>query len=691
MAKLDDLIGQVADASLRSELAKAAKELRKQKRFGLVFEEHIPEVTLLRDFPIRPGALVHHRQDLTAKTPLRVEAVKGRKATVTPLPKGPAEEVSLDDLLVVKRFGDPIYPALQSVGSEAKGKDRPYHAVINAENYHALQLLVYLYEGQADCIYIDPPYNTGARDWKYNNRYVDTNDSWRHSKWLSMMDKRLRLARRLLKPDGVLIVTIDEHEVHHLGVLLEQLFRKYLRYVVTIVISARGNFKANFSRVEEYAVFCCPDIGRDVITGAPVDYLPESAELEEDRYADEEDVLAPEEADDPESLDEEFELRHARRRGPDSERAARPSMFYPLLVDEEHRVVVRAGLPIAKDEEPDLSTADGLRPVWPIDTKGVQRRWRWGRERMAAAIESGDVVLGKHNAKLDSWTINLRIPKTRTKNIKTVWRTPAHDAGTYGTSLLETFLGQSRLFSFPKSLYATRDTLAAVCRNRPDALIIDFFAGSATTLHSTCLLNQDGGRRRCVVVTNNEVDEQRAKQLAKDGYYPGDPEYERHGIFEAVARPRVEAAIRGQRPDGTPVPGTYLDGRPYADGFEENVEFFDLGYLEPDDIELGRQFQAILPALWLAAGGIGPRPKATGKEAFVLPDHSPFGVLLRESAFRKFAEALAARPDVTHVWLVTDSERAFTDMRGALPGKSSVSMLYRDYLRNFAINTIRNL
>src|ERR1043165_7276991 len=91
-------------------------------------------------------------------------------------------------------------------------------------NFHALQLLEYLYAGQVDCIYIDPPYNTGARDWKYNNRYVDSQDGWRHSKWLSMMEKRLRLAGKLLKPSGVLVCMIDEHEVHPLALLLEELF-----------------------------------------------------------------------------------------------------------------------------------------------------------------------------------------------------------------------------------------------------------------------------------------------------------------------------------------------------------------------------------------------------------------------------------------------------------------------------------
>ena len=89
-------------------------------------------------------------------------------------------------------------------GAIERGEEgRPHHALIGGENYHALQLLLYLYEGEVDCIYIDPPYNTGNEKWKYNNRYVDDNDSYRHSKWLSMIEKRLRLAKRLLRPDGI--------------------------------------------------------------------------------------------------------------------------------------------------------------------------------------------------------------------------------------------------------------------------------------------------------------------------------------------------------------------------------------------------------------------------------------------------------------------------------------------------------
>ena len=125
--------------------------------------------------------------------------------------------------MAVLEFGDPIFPSLVPMDRVQNGPaDAPWHTLIEADNYHALQLLEYLYAGQVDCIYIDPPYNTGARDWKYNNDYVDGNDRWRHSKWLAMMKRRLILAKRLLNPStGVLIVTIDEHEVHQLGMLLE--------------------------------------------------------------------------------------------------------------------------------------------------------------------------------------------------------------------------------------------------------------------------------------------------------------------------------------------------------------------------------------------------------------------------------------------------------------------------------------
>lgn len=701
MARLEDLIAQVSDARLRKELAEAAADMKRHQRFGLVFEEHIPETTALFGLPIQPGAIVQFRREPQDRATYRVVAVDGERASVEPVEGGEARTLSTTDLLTVKRFGDPIFPTLTPVGAVRRAEPgHPHHAVINGENYHALQLLLYLYEGQVDCIYIDPPYNTGARDWKYNNRYVDTNDIWHHSKWLSMMEKRLRLAKRLLRPDGVLICTVDDNEVHHLGMLLERVFPGYLRYPVVTVINPKGREKANFAPVHEYAFFLVPDIGSDVILPMPLgdarvrqmsmsfEDQDEDSEPDEAKESGKEDAEG-EAADD---FEDQWEYRHARRRGGGAEsssyREKRPNQFYPIYIDEQARKVVRVGESIPLGQEPDFQKVDGLRPLWPIDADGRHRVWSFIPTSMQRLIDEGHVLVGKYHAKRDDWTVNYRVPKKQYRKLKSVWVAKTYDAGTHGTEVLKRYLGKPGLFPFPKSIYVVKDCLDAVVRNRPNALIVDFFAGSGTTLHAACLLNaSDGGRRRCILVTNNEVGEEIARELNRNGYTGGDPEFERHGIFEQVTRPRCEAVVTGKRPDGTPVQGKHVTGRPHAEGFPENVEFFQLDYLDPDEVDLDLQFDAILPTLWLAAGGIGNREPRTGDKPFSIPTGSTYGVLFQDSAFRAFRAALANHPAVTHVWLVTDSEEAYTEMRAALPPDVTASMLYRDYLRHFRVNT----
>ena len=153
------------------------------------------------------------------------EATVGRRSRRSTTTTEDATVVAVDDLVVVAEFRDPIYPGLVSTGKVERGGDKPFHTVINAENFHALQTLLFTHRGKVDCIYIDPPYNTGAKDWKYNNDYVEGDDLYRHSKWLAFMERRLLLAKELLNPDdSVLIVTIDEKEYLRLGLLLEQTF-----------------------------------------------------------------------------------------------------------------------------------------------------------------------------------------------------------------------------------------------------------------------------------------------------------------------------------------------------------------------------------------------------------------------------------------------------------------------------------
>ncbi len=154
---------------------------------------------------------------------------------------------------MIADFREPIYPGLRSTETVEQGGGKPFHLVINGENFHVLEALTFAHRGRVDCIYIDPPYNTRDKDWKYNNDYVDSDDAYRHSKWLAMMERRLLVARELLKPDNsVLIVTIDEKEYLRLGLLLQQIFVGQKIQMVSSVINGQGSArKSQMSRVDE--------------------------------------------------------------------------------------------------------------------------------------------------------------------------------------------------------------------------------------------------------------------------------------------------------------------------------------------------------------------------------------------------------------------------------------------------------
>lgn len=705
MASIDELLAAVPDANLRDALLGEITRLKKRTRFGLVYERHIPETVLVGEIPIRVGDTVRLRRSTESDANMRVVAIAGETVTVQPTASsnGTREEIPAAELVVVKGFGEPVYPTLSPIDEIQRDSERPYHAVINGENYHALQAMAYMWEGQADCIYIDPPYNSGAADWKYNNRYVDGSDQWRHSKWLSMMERRLRIAERLLKPDGVLICTIDENEVAHLGVLLEELFPGYQRHLVTIVHNPKGTAGPNFSVINEFAYFVVPDEGELILQLPPPEDEPEAAVLESLEESEVEaeaeevnDVPEPEaEETDPEAPFG-YSVLYLRRRGAESSaRTDRPRQFYAILVDEKKKEVVGVGPELKLDESYERAKREGDTVwVYPIDDEGQERVWRYGRATMTDLIERGQIRVGRYNAKRDDYTLNHWKPRLspQAQRVRTVWWRTYLDAGTHGTTLLQRYLGRRGAFPFPKSVYAVRDCLEAVVRDRPDALIVDFFAGSGTTLHATALLNAaDGGRRRSVLVTNNELDPKTARKLNKEGHFRGDREFERHGIFWSATKPRCEAILTGLRPDGEPIPEgkayTHIDGRPFREGFDENCAFFSLDYADPDAVELGQAFEAIHPMLWLQAGARGERPRDVdpGDDWLIAADCG-YAVLFNEDAFRAFNNEIAAHDGIDHLFLVTDSEEAYAEMRTVLAQGRETSMLYRDYLRAFRVN-----
>jgi adenine-specific DNA-methyltransferase len=700
MAKIEDLIAQIPDERLRKGIAAEVKALKKTKKFGLVFEEHLPETVRLPRLPVKPGELVALKRE-SGNQLWRIRGIKKNVATCDRAVEGYTEgrdanrEFPVADLVVVRSFGDPIYPALVPVDRvERGGPDKPWHVLINSDNFHALQLLLYCYESKVDVIYIDPPYNTGARDWKYNNDYVDKNDAFRHSKWLSMVKKRLLLAKRLLKPDGVLIVTIDEHEVQHLGVLLEQLLPEYSRQMVTIVINEKGVAQGKLSRVEEYAYFCFdPKAG----------ISPQA-----------DDLLSPDRKD-----SKRFRLprwERLLRGGTNSRRQDRKQLFFPVYVDPTVPKILDFGDPLPFDQIPKLEKKDEKRVAWPFRTDGSLGNWRVSPGTLREYLKKGYVKLGGYDADRKTWTIlylgrkaqkqiesgaikiakrdqetgavSLEYTKGEQRQTKTVWHRAAHDSGNYGSTLLRTVLGEGGTFAFPKSLYSVSDALRVVTSNRPNALILDFFAGSGTTFHATAFLNSEiGGKRQSILITNNEVPDQAERALSAKGFFLGDSEFEQEGVAEAVAWPRCKACVTGVRADRSVLSGEYLNGKALADGFNENLEYFRLDFLDPDEVARGDAFQAILPILWMMAGCQGMREDSKGSQPWFIPKQSPFAVLIKEKEFRAFREKLSERKDIEWVFLVTDSEENFALMRRALGHKMECVQLYKSYLENFRLNT----
>ena len=564
MAAIEQYIERIADPELREQLRLEVERLTKKKRFGLVYENHLPDNVAMPEVTIRRGTKVALR-DQTPNDVYEVQNLTDTEAVCIHLSSLEEKTLPLSDLVAVAQRGDVIYPYLKQMDSVQNAPDSDlWHALIEADNYHALQLLAYLYPGKFDCIYIDPPYNKpDSHDWKYNCDYVDGTDSYRHSKWLSMMEARLKIAKKLLNPDdSVLIVTIDELEYHHLGCLLEQMFPEARIQMITSVISAKGVVRTGqFSRVEEYLYIV--ELGNSKLTQFEYNMLDSEIKKEPNR---------------------EIEWLGFRRRAPQAIRESRPNQFYPVYVDKKKGTIHSIGdvVPHGVDRHT-VSVPSGCIALWPLSKEGHERLWslqqkqaeaNWKKgylkvnwkskqgtgtvyylpEGTIADIETGKATTLGHN---EDGSINAIYYVTGTTPPKRVWNMTTHNAETYGTNILNDIIGKR--FDYPKSLYAVHDVLRFFVANKPNALILDFFAGSGTTLHAVNLLNaEDGGHRRCVMVTNNEIGEPKENELRPLGIKPGDEEWERWGIARYVNWPRTKCSILGVDVNGQPIDGDYI-------------------------------------------------------------------------------------------------------------------------------------
>ena len=366
--------------------------------------------------------------------------------------------------------------------NDSKDWENTKNLMIEGDNLEVLKLLQKSYSRKIRAIYIDPPYNTG-RNLIYPNDYQDGIRTYLevtgqveggkklssnpdtggrfHTNWLSMIYPRLKLARNLLSPDGVLVITIDENEQTSLGMILKEIFEEgnYDHVCVPVVHNPRGVQGTNFSYVHEYAFFVFP-AGKKAICNRKID-------------------------------ESEVDWSQFRNWGTESERSDAKNCFYPVLVKDEKIIgfgdVCQDGFHPQQTE-----IKDGVAYVYPIDRSGVERKWRYARQ----SVEAIQNLLRAKSSK-DGFEIEIG------KDFglyKTIWTDKKYDANEYGTQIVGDLVPGSP-FTFPKSLWAVYDSLMAIVGDDPEAIVLDFFAGSGTTGHAVMQINSDtGGSRRFILV-----------------------------------------------------------------------------------------------------------------------------------------------------------------------------------------------
>lgn len=322
--------------------------------------------------------------------------------------------------------------------------------LIEGDNYHALQVLNYTHKGQIDVIYIDPPYNTGNKDFKYNDSFVDKEDGYRHSKWLNFMSKRLKLAHNLLKDSGVIFISIDDNEIAQLKLLCDEIFEG-TNFIENFVWNSRlgkGSTSVNTAKIHEYILCYSKQLSKIQLKG-------DNRRTAKDKR---------------ESM---------RQWGQGDSRKDRPTMFYEVF-----------------------SEKFGF--VSPIKPDGTDGRWRVGKNKFNELLQSGLIQFDKKDDdRIEAYKIIPSGYETSTAYasilISDIVKTTA-----YGSSEIINIFGE-KIFNYPKPTTLIKEFIHLATFGKKNSIILDFFAGSGTTGHAVLALNkEDGGNRQFILCTNNE-------------------------------------------------------------------------------------------------------------------------------------------------------------------------------------------
>lgn len=395
----------------------------------------------------------------------------------------------------------PINKTLRPCREESVDFDNTENLYIEGDNLEVLKLLQETYLHRVKMIYIDPPYNTGfnliyhndfhqkTQDYLANSGQHDENGNALvsnpetngrfHTDWLNMMYPRLKLSKDLLTADGVLCCAIDENEFATLSQMIKEIFGEssYEHSYVSVVHNPRGQQGSNFSYVNEYLIFVYPADNKKYLADFPKDTV---------------------------------DARNLRDSGTESDRTDARNCFYPFIV-KNGKIIDIGDVPENSfhPSSANVIRSDGTMEVWPMNDEGNEKKWRYARQSVEKILPQLESKEGRNSVQI--------IFNKSEGTMRSVWANARYDASEYGTKLVQALLGDSS-FTYPKSIYAVYDSVMAGTREDKEAIILDFFSGSATTAHAVMQLNvDDGGKRTFIMVQVPESIDEKSKAY-KSGY-----------------------------------------------------------------------------------------------------------------------------------------------------------------------------
>lgn len=451
---------------------------------------HSPDLSqenIARIRELFPGCVTEARDEATGKLRPAVDFDQLRQELSDHIVEGPQERYRLDwpgKRHALLNANMSSMESLRPDYEESVNFDATSNLFIEGDNLEALKLIQETYLGKVKLIYIDPPYNTG-RNLIYKNDFstpelqflastgevdetgtrlvANTESNGRfHSDWLSMIYPRLKVAKNLLRSDGVLVCAIDENEFSTLSLVIKEIFGEggFESGYVSVVHNPRGQQGKNFSYVNEYLIFVYP--------------------------ADKKKHIA-------DFLKDEIDSRNLRDSGTESDRTDARSCFYPFIVRDG--AIVGIGDVPSDDFHPpsaNVNREDGALEVWPMTDSGDEKKWRYAKQ-------SVQVILDKLEPKMGRSSMQIIFHKD-SGTMRSVWANAKYDSSEYGTKLLEDMIPGAG-FTYPKSLWAVYDAVYAGSADERNGIVLDFFAGSSTTAHATMRLNaDDGGSRSFIMV-----------------------------------------------------------------------------------------------------------------------------------------------------------------------------------------------